>query len=123
MGDRVRFRHEKIADFYLHFALMEPASEKRFELAGDDRFAGLFDYLARELPLDAANEVKEHLLSAALDTNDHRLSDRFLQHLRWRALFGRDDPPWLARYDTSETSEAVERFDCLARCATKPRRR
>jgi hypothetical protein len=48
-GTEYRFRHDKISDFYLHFALMEPDSEKRFELAGDDRFAGLYDYLAREL--------------------------------------------------------------------------
>ncbi|WP_174512575.1 hypothetical protein [Methylocella tundrae] len=108
------FRHEKVSDFYLHFALLEADSTKRFELAGNDRFAGLYDYLARELPLDAANELKEYLLSAALDSNDHRLSDRFLQHLRWRALFGRDDPPWLERYDTPESYTAVEEFDRLA---------
>ena len=62
-----RFRHEKIADFYLHFALLEADSEKRFSLAGDDRFAGVFDYLARELPAQAADELKEYLLSSALD--------------------------------------------------------
>jgi hypothetical protein len=107
------FRHEKISDFYLHFTLLEADSTKRFELAGNDRFAGLYDYLARELPLDAANELKEYLLSSALDSNDHRLSDRFLQHLRWRALFGRDDPPWLWRYDTPDSSAAVEEFDRL----------
>jgi hypothetical protein len=44
------FRHEKISDFYLHFALLEADSMKRFELAGNDRFAGVYDYLARELP-------------------------------------------------------------------------
>jgi hypothetical protein len=108
------FRHEKVSDFYLHFALLEADSTKRFELAGNDRFAGLYDYLARELPLDAANELKEYLLSSALDSNDHRLSDRFLQHLRWRALFGRDDPPWLGRYDTPESYAAVDEFDRLA---------
>jgi hypothetical protein len=109
-----RFRHEKIGDFYLHFALLEADSEKRFSLAGDDRFAGVFDYLARELPAQAADELKEYLLSAALDSDDHRLSDRFLQHLRWRALLDRDDPVWLARYDTSDGSAAVDEFDRLA---------
>ena len=33
--------------------------------------------------------------------------------MRWRALFGRDDPPWLGRYDTLESSAAVEEFDRL----------
>ena len=109
-----RFRHEKIGDFYLHFALLEADSEKRFSLAGDDRFAGVFDYLARELPGQAADELKEYLLSAALDSNDHRLSDRFLQHLRWRALLDRDDPAWLAQYDTPNGFAAIDEFDRLA---------
>ncbi|WP_439406141.1 hypothetical protein ACNJX9_32740 [Bradyrhizobium sp. DASA03076] len=109
-----RFRHEKIGDFYLHFALLEANSEMRFSLARDDRFAGAFDYLARELPAQAADELKEYLLSAALDSNDHRLSDRFLQHLRWRALLDRDDPTWLARYDTPDGSAAAGEFDRLA---------
>jgi hypothetical protein len=114
VASEYRFRHEKIADFYLHFALLEADSEKRFSLAGDDRFAGVFDYLARELPAQAADELKEYLLSTALDSNDHRLSDRFLQHLRWRALLDRDDPAWLARYDTPDGSAAVDEFDRLA---------
>jgi|GEM_PF-3859171 len=109
-----RFRHEKIADFYLHFALLGADPEKRFLLAGDDRFAGVFDYLARELPAQAAEELKEYLLSSALDSNDHRLSDRFLLHLRWRALLDRDDPAWLTRYDTLDGAAAVDEFDRLA---------
>ncbi|SCB28435.1 hypothetical protein GA0061099_1004155 [Bradyrhizobium yuanmingense] len=109
-----RFRHDKIADFYLHFALLRADSTKRFSLAGDDRFAGVFDYLARELPAEAAAELKEYLLSRALDSNDHRLSDRFLQHLRWRSLLTRDTPDWITRYDTPESVKALREFDRLA---------
>jgi hypothetical protein len=93
---------------------LEPDSTKRYALSGDDRFAGVFDYLARELPAEAADELKEYLLSSAVDSNDHRLSDRFLLHLRWRTLLNRQDPAWLARYDTSESSAPVDEFDRLA---------
>ncbi|NPU13076.1 hypothetical protein HL666_20100 [Bradyrhizobium sp. 83002] len=109
-----RFRHDKVADFYLHFALLGPEPAKRFAMAGDDRFAGVFDYLARKLPPEAANELKEYLLSRALDSNDHRLSDRFLQHLRWRSLLTCDAPDWLIRYDLPESVKALREFDRLA---------
>jgi hypothetical protein len=77
-------------------------------LARDDRFAGVFEYLARDLPHDAADELKDYLLSAALDRSDHRLSDRFLQHLRWRSLLDRADRAWLAAYDLPNARDDLE---------------
>ena len=108
-----QFRHDRIRDYYTHFALLGDDPTERFALARDDRFAGVFDYLARDLPQNAALELKDYLLSAALDRSDHRLSDRFLQHLRWRSLLDRDDPSWLAEYDLPDARKALKEFDTL----------
>ena len=108
-----QFRHDKIRDYYTHFALLGDDPTERFALARDDRFSGVFDYLARDLPQDAALELKDYLLSAALDRSDHRLSDRFLQHLRWRSLLDRADPPWLAEYDLPAARKALQEFGAL----------
>jgi hypothetical protein len=108
-----QFRHDRIRDYYTHFALLGDDPTERFALARDDRFAGVFEYLARDLPQDAADELKDYLLSAALDRSDHRLSDRFLQHLRWRSLLERADPAWLAEYDLPDARKALEQFSDL----------
>ena len=108
-----QFRHDKIRDYYTHFALLGDDPAGKFALARDDRFAGVFEYLARELPQDSVVELKEFLLSAALDRSDHRLSDRFLQHLRWRSLLDRSDPAWLGSYDPPDARAALDEFGAL----------
>ncbi len=117
------FRHEKISDFYLHFALLEADLTKRFELAGNDRFAGLYDYLARELPLDAANELKEYLLSSALDSNDHRLSDRFLSTCAGARCLVATTRPGSGNTTLRRASLLSKNSIASPRCATGPRRR
>ncbi|KQQ35541.1 hypothetical protein ASG19_17800 [Rhizobium sp. Leaf306] len=107
------FRHDKIRDFYTHFAFLHDV-DARFSLARDDRFSGVYDYLARELPPAAVADLREYLLSAAVDSNDHRLSDRFLQHLRWRALLDEVDPPWLSNYETPTADKALTEFEQLS---------
>lgn len=109
-----RFRHDKIRDFFAHLALLGDDPTERYELARDDRFSGVYEYLARELPSDQAADLREFLLSAALDRNDHRLSDRFMQHMRWRALLNRQDPAWLAEFDGGEARSALRRFTRLS---------
>ncbi|WP_042694974.1 ATP-binding protein, partial [Azospirillum sp. B506] len=110
-----QFRHDKIRDFYSHFALLDDAmAEERFALARDDRFAGVYDYLARELPPVEVDALKEYLLSVAVDDNDHRLSDRFLQHLRWRSLLVREDPVWLDSHDLPPARAALAAWTILS---------
>src|SRR5262249_652312 len=58
-----QFRHDRIRDYYTHFALLGDDPAERFALARDDRFVGVFEYLARDLPQYAADELKEYLLS------------------------------------------------------------
>jgi hypothetical protein len=107
------FRHDKIRDFYVHFALLGDDPVERFELAEDERFFGVFEYLANALSPGAARELRDYLVSTAVDRKDHRLSDRFITHLRWRRLVEESDPDWLANYDTSQTREMFAAFDAL----------
>lgn len=109
-----RFRHERILDFYTHFALLGEDPAERFALVRERPFEGVFEYLARELPPDEAAELKEYLLSDALDRNDHRLSDRFLQHLRWRSLLDREDPSWIVDFDLPAARAALDGFGDLS---------
>jgi hypothetical protein len=86
---------------------------ERIALAEDERFFGVFEYLANSLPATAARELRDYLVSAAVDRKDHRLSDRFIMHLRWRRLVAEADPDWLASYDMPHAKELLAAFDAL----------
>src|SRR5205823_5761564 len=77
------FRHDKIRDYYTHFAFLGDDPCIRYSYARDDRFSGVYDLLARALPAAQAEELNEYLHITAVESQDHRLSDRFVQHLRW----------------------------------------
>ena len=104
------FRHDKIRDFYLHFAFLGDDQALRFQYARDDRFGGVYDLLARRLPSGQAAELREFLLLKAVDDKDHRLSDRFIQQLRWRDAIERRDPLWLSRFDGERERAGLAEF-------------
>lgn len=81
------FRHDKIMEFFLAqpFLGSSPdAQEKRLQHLGDPRFRGVYLLLARLLPLEAALDLREALIQYAADTQDHTVSDRYVQIVRSR---------------------------------------
>jgi hypothetical protein len=78
------FRHDKIADFFIVQAFLGPANDKPEKHLGDARFRGVYLQLARLLPLDDARALERRLIDYAADTQDHTVSDTFIQLLRSR---------------------------------------
>jgi hypothetical protein len=83
------FRHDKILEYFLVqlFLGNTPEAEERILKHRDDpRFRGVYFLLADLLPLAKAQEVREMLIQYAVDTQDHTVSDRFIELLRPRRL-------------------------------------
>ena len=78
------FRHDKIADFFVVQAFLGPANDKPEKHLGDARFRGVYLQLARLLPLEDARALERRLIDYAADTQDHTVSDTFIQLLRPR---------------------------------------
>lgn len=78
------FRHDKIADFFVVQAFLGPDNDKPENHLGDARFRGVYLQLARLLPLDDARALERRLIDYAADTQDHTVSDTFIQLLRSR---------------------------------------
>ena len=108
------FRHDRIRDYFTHFAFLEPSQdERRLQYANDSRFAGVYEYLAKVLDLGLAERLKEQLLMSAVESQDHRLSDSFIRQLSWRQQFASSDPAWLVEYDLKTARNADLEFDGL----------
>ncbi|MBY5842692.1 NACHT domain-containing protein [Rhizobium ruizarguesonis] len=101
-GQEIRFRHDRIRDYFTHFALLALPLEKQAEFAEDTRFAGVFPYLARALPKNDAEDLRERLVTRAADLEDHRVSDSFVREYSWRQKISAQDPDWLPGYDLPE---------------------
>jgi hypothetical protein len=108
-----QFRHDKIRDFYTHFAFLGNDPTVRHQYARDDRFGGVYELLAKALEPAQAEDLKEYLLLSAVDSQDHRLSDRFVQHLRWRRLLADTDPAWMTELDPPEATHALTEFAAI----------
>lgn len=68
------FRHDKIVDFFLlQVFLGDPSKQEQY--LNDARFRGVYFLLAKFLPLDDANALRERLLDEAVDRRDHTVSD------------------------------------------------
>ncbi len=81
------FRHDKILEYFLvqQFLGKTAAVEDRILKHIDDpRFRGVYFLLADLLPLTEAQELRETLIQYAVDTQDHTVSDRFIELLRPR---------------------------------------
>ena len=78
------FRHDKIMEFFIVQTFLGPGNERPQQHLGDGRFRGVYLLLATFLPLDAANALRERLILYAAQTQDHTVSDRFVQLLHGR---------------------------------------
>ncbi|CAN7766236.1 hypothetical protein LJR245_007319 [Rhizobium leguminosarum] len=109
-SQEVRFRHDRIRDYFTHFAFLRLPPEKQAEFAEDARFAGVFPYLARALPKNDAEVLRERLITRAADLEDHRVSDSFVREYSWRQKISAQDPDWLPDYDLPEVRESDSRL-------------
>jgi hypothetical protein len=110
----ILFRHDRIRDYFTHFAFLEKnKDDRRFQYAGDSRFSGVYEYLAKVLDIGLAERLREQLLMNAVESQDHRLSDSFIKQLSWRQQFSSEDPKWLMEYDLPAAKEADLKFDAL----------
>lgn len=79
-----RFRHEKIQDFFIVQTFWGKDNERPAKHLGDPRFRGVYFLLAIELPLAQAMQLRELLITHAVKTKDHTVSDRFIELLQSR---------------------------------------
>lgn len=105
-SQEVRFRHDRIRDFFSHFAFLTIDQETRAKYAEDARFAGVFPYLARALPPREAEDLRERLIMRAAEIEDHRVSDSFVREYSWRQRLSAQDAEWMLHYDLPEAREA-----------------
>ncbi|PSR17115.1 hypothetical protein C8255_14260 [filamentous cyanobacterium CCP3] len=80
-----RFRHEKIQDFFIVQTFWGQDNERPAMHLGDPRFRGVYFLLATELPLAQAMQLRELLITHAVKTKDHTVSDRFIELLQTRS--------------------------------------
>ncbi|RVU18480.1 hypothetical protein [Methylobacterium oryzihabitans] len=113
-SQEVRFRHDRIRDFFSHFALLVLDQEARARYAEDARFAGVFPYLARALPGADAEDLRERLITRAAEIEDHRVSDSFVREYSWRLRISSQDPEWLLLHDLPEARDADRKLCELA---------
>ncbi len=81
------FRHDKIMEFFLVQNFLgegEAVQERVNQHINDPRFRGVYLLLANLLPLDAAVELREHIIEYAANSKDHTLSDKFFQLVQLR---------------------------------------
>ena len=79
----------KIMDFFVMHAFIDAHSARQIEHIADPRFRGVYFLLADWLPLDAAEDLQQELIYYAADTNDHTVSDTFVQIIRSRKVKNR----------------------------------
>lgn len=81
------FRHDKILEYFLVQQFLGKTletDERIVKHLDDPRFRGVYFLLADLLPLNEAQELRETLIQYAVDTQDHTVSDRFIELLRPR---------------------------------------
>ncbi|MDM5180786.1 hypothetical protein PO883_26740 [Massilia sp. DJPM01] len=105
-AQEVRFRHERIRDFFTHFSFLDMPADEQATYANDARFAGVFPYLARSMPAGAAVALREQLITLAAKLEDHRVSDSFVRELSWRQRLTADDPAWMLAHDLPHARSA-----------------
>jgi HEAT repeat protein len=82
------FRHDKILEYFLvqlFLGKTPEADNRKLEHLDDPRFRGVYFLLADLMPLSEAQELRETLIQYAVDTQDHTVSDRFIELLRPRS--------------------------------------
>jgi len=79
------FRHDKVIEFFIVQTFLGD-TEKPLEHLDDPRFRGVYFLLVNLLPLPEAMILREQLIEYAADTQDHLVSDKFIQLLRSRKM-------------------------------------
>ncbi|WP_157267980.1 NACHT domain-containing protein [Azohydromonas aeria] len=120
-AQEIRFRHDRIRDFFTHFSLLDTTPEEQATLAKDARFAGVFPYLARSMPIADAEALRENLITLAAHIEDHRVSDSFIREYNWRQRFAPRDPDWMLIYDLPSAKLAEGKYEELAKAEFKVR--
>lgn len=80
------FRHDKIMDFFLYHAFTRDKAQRQTEFLKDARFRGVYLLLATHLPYEDAMSLRESLITYAVGSKDHSLSDEFIQVVRSRSM-------------------------------------
>jgi hypothetical protein len=114
-SQEVRFRHDRIRDYFTHFAFIAMSSEERAQHAQDARFAGVYPFLARALAPHDAEDLRERLIRIAAEIEDHRISDSFVREYSWRQRLASRDPDWMLSYDLPDARAVEGRFEALTR--------
>lgn len=114
-AQEIRFRHDRIRDFFTHFVLLDMTPEEQAAQAKDTRFAGVFPYLARSMSRENAEVLREQLIALAAHIEDHRVSDSFVREFSWRQRFASQDPEWMLAYDLPAAKDADGKYADLAR--------
>jgi hypothetical protein len=113
VAQETRFRHDRVRDFFCHFAMASLPPDEMSALARDTRLSGVFPFLARSLPGARAVELRERLIQMAAEVEDHRVSDAYVRELGRRQQMQIGDPEWLDRFDSSETRTAMDNVSRL----------
>ena len=81
------FRHDKIMEFFIVQTFLGKDNPRVIDHIHDPRFRGVYFLLANLMPLEAAMGLREELILYAAQTQDHNVSDPFVQlcHERTRA--------------------------------------
>ena len=81
------FRHDKIMEFFIVQTFLGKDNPRVIDHIDDPRFRGVYFLLANLMPLEAAMGLREELILYAAQTQDHNVSDPFVQlcHERTRA--------------------------------------
>jgi hypothetical protein len=81
------FRHEKIRDYFLVHAFLDPDSDRSHKhVDREDVFGGVYELLATKLPESEALELQKFLVEDAADHRRNRLLNRYTLALRKRKV-------------------------------------
>ena len=80
---RLRFRHDKVIDFFLKLAFDDDPTAQIAHL-DDLRFRGVYLLYAQTAAMDVARRLRDQLVLRAATTRDHALSDEFVRRLSLR---------------------------------------
>ncbi|MEL6385545.1 MAG: HEAT repeat domain-containing protein, partial [Cyanobacteria bacterium J06626_18] len=75
------FRHDKILEYFIVQTFLGPDNPRPQEHMADARFRGVYFLLANLLPFNAAMQLRESLIRYAAASQDHIVSDGFVQLL------------------------------------------
>lgn len=76
--DCYKFRHDKIADFFIAHSFLSQSNKRQTDHMSDPRFRGVYLVLVEMLGVPEAEALEKALVQYAAETGDHTLSDQFV---------------------------------------------